>query len=461
MSAALAFVDRLKRHVVGESLVRRNPFYYERSRRLLDRIESEGLEQRRAWNREQLARTLSLARGTDYGASVRGGNDINSWPLLDKELLRNRLHAFTTGTEWLSASANTGGTSGVPLKLVRSLEGIVFEQACLDRMMNLVGVQPRSVRTALLRGDNLTDPRVLESADGISADGGRQRIYCARSVSPHNVDRLVDSLEKFAPQLLCAYPSALENLCRLLQERGRTLKVPSVTTSSEVLKPAAWGMAKETLGCRLVDYYGQAERVAFAFASAPREYRFLPGYSYVEFAPHNAKVLPGDSDLRLYEIIGTTYWNTLMPLVRYRTGDLILLPAAWGKLELEELALGLRTFRGVLGREQEIMVCPQPVRLTGLDTIPSEVDHVLRIQVVQETLDSARIVVVPASGFGADDSAKLLANVRARVPGDVHLTVEIATWLERTPRGKTPLMLHRPPVHEALRRAGVEPATTH
>ena len=461
MSAALAFVDRLKRHVVGESLVRRNPFYYERSRRLLDRLAGEGLEQRREFHRQQLERTLSLARGTDYGASVRGGDEINSWPLLDKELLRNRLHAFTTGADWLSASANTGGTSGVPLKLVRSFEGIVFEQAVLDRMMNLVGVQPRSGRTALLRGDNLIDPRILEAPDGISADGGRQRLYCAHSVSPENIDRLADSLEKFAPQLMCIYPSALENLCRLLRERGRTLKIASVTTSSEVLRPSAWNMARDTLGCRQIDYYGQAERCAFAYASAPREYRFLPGYSHVEFAPHDSRVLPSGSNERLYEIIGTTYWNTLMPLVRYRTGDLVRLPAEWGKLELEQLALGLRTFRGVLGREQEILVCPQAIRLTGFDKFPDEVKNVLRIQIVQETLHAARIMVIPAPGFGADDAGKLLENARSRVPDGVHLTVEIASWLERTPRGKTPMVVHRPAVHEELRRAGVEPATTH
>jgi phenylacetate-CoA ligase len=460
MSAALAFVDRLKRHVVGESLVRRNPFYYERSRRTLDRLAAEGLEERRAFSQQQLARTLSLARSTDYGASVRGGDDINSWPLLDKELLRNRLHAFTTGADWLSASANTGGTSGVPLKLVRSLEGIVFEQAVLDRMMNLVGVHPRNTRTALLRGDNVVDPRILDSFDGVSADSGRQRIYCAHHVSPQNVDRLVESLSRFSPQLLCAYPSALENLCRLMQERGHKLEVPSVTTSSEVLKPAAWKMARETLGCRLVDYYGQAERCAFAYATAPREYRFMPGYSHVEFKPHDSSVLPMGSNERLYEIIGTTFWNTLMPLVRYRTGDLIMLPADWGKAELEELALGVRTFRGVLGREQEILVTPRAIRLTGFDQLPHSVEHVLRLQVVQETPNSARILVVPATGFSAVDAAQLLENARSRVPEDIHLTVEIATWLRRTPRGKTPLLVHQPPVHEALRRAGVEPATT-
>jgi phenylacetate-CoA ligase len=460
MSAALAFVDRLKRHGVGESLVRRNPFYYERSRRLLERLMGEGLEQRRAFHQERLAHTLSLARATDYGVKVRGGSDINSWPLLNKELLRNRLHAFTTGPDWLSASANTGGTSGVPLKLVRSLDGIVFEQAVLDRMMNLVGIQPRTVRTVLLRGDNMTDPRILETPDGVSADGGRQRIYCAHSVSPQNVDRLVDSIQKFSPRVMCAYPSALENLCRLLQERGRSLSIASVTTSSEVLRPAAWAMARETLGCRLVDYYGQAERCAFAYASEPNQYRFMPGYSHVEFRPHETHVLPPESNQRLYEIIGTSYWNTLMPLVRYRTGDLIMLPADWGKDELEQLALGLRTFRGVLGREQEILVTPQAIRLTGFDRLPHEVGNILRIQVVQDTLQSARIRVIPARDFSTEDASQLLENARARVPPEVHLTVEIANWLRRTPRGKTPLVVHEPPVHEALRRAGVEPATT-
>jgi phenylacetate-CoA ligase len=461
MSAALALVDRLKRHVVGESFVRRNPFYYDRSRRLLDRLEGLDLQGRVAWTREQLARTLATARRTDYGGIVRGGEDITSWPLLDKELLRNRQRAFTTGSEWFAAPAVTGGTSGVPLKLARSLDGIVFEQACIDRMVLKLGLHHRTVRTAILRGDNLQNPRTLIAPDGVSAHGGRSRIFCARAVTPKNIDGIADSLERFAPQLLCIYPSALEALCRLLQERGRTLRIPAVLTSSEVLKPEAWTLAQEVLGCRLADYYGQSERVAFAYAYAPREYRFLTGYSYVEFERHDSKLLPAGGRERLYEIVGTTFWNNLMPLVRYRTGDLVRLPAEWGMRELQELALGLRSFRGILGREQEVLVCPTGVRLTGLESIPNEVQHVLRIQVVQESLELARILVVPAAGLSELDAAQLLANARAKVPPEMRLELEQAQFLERTPRGKTPLIVHRPPVHEALRRAGVEPMLTH
>lgn len=461
MSGTLAFVDRLKRHVVGESFVRRNPLYYERSRRLLDRLEAMDLEGRRAWTRSQLARTLSAARRTDYGCIVRGDADIQSWPLLAKEVLRDRLRAFTTGNDWFAAPANTGGTAGVPLKLVRSLDGIVFEQACIDRLVFQLGLHPRTVRTATIRGDNVQDPRTLVRPDGVSANGGRARIFCAHAVTEKNIDGIVASLTKFAPNLICAYPSALEMLCRLLQQRGISLKVDATLTSSEVFKPEAWTLAREVLGARNADYYGQAERVAFAYAFAPREYRFLPGYSHVEFLRHDSKLLPPGSDERLYEIVGTSLWNNLMPLVRYRTGDLIRLPASWGMHELEELALGLRTFPGILGREQEVICCPAGVRLTGLESLPHNVEHVLRIQVVQETLNSARIRVVPAPGFCEQDAAQLMANVRAKVPCDLSLSVEIAQWLERTPRGKTPLIVHRPPVHEALRRAGVEPMHTH
>ncbi len=456
MSATLAFVERIKRHVVGENFVRRNPFYYDRSRRLLERLAAADFEERRAWTRCQLSRTLRLARCTSYGKLVRGGETLASWPMLNKELLRNRLHAFTTGSEWFSAPANTGGTRGVPLKLVRSFDGVVFEQACIDRLVIGLGLCPRTVRTAVLRGDNLQDPRALALPEGVSANGGRSRIFCARSVSPQNAARLADTLEKFAPQLLCAYPNALESLCRMLAEQGRKLRIPAVLTSSEVLNPVAWDLARETLGCRIADYYGQAERIAFAHASEPRDYHFLPGYSYIEFLPHEAKLLGGSSD-RLYEIVGTSFWNNLMPLVRYRTGDLIRLPASWGERELEELACGMRPFPGILGRQQEVLACPAGVRVTGLESFPEAVEHVLRVQVVQEAIDSACIRVVPAPGFNEHDAAGLMRNARTFVPEGVTLRIEVANWVERTARGKAPLVVHRPPVYEALRRAGFEP----
>jgi phenylacetate-CoA ligase len=260
--------------------------------------------------------------------------------------------------------------------------------------------------------------------------------------------------------LLCAYPSALETLVRYLRDNDRRLSIPAVVTSSEVFRPESWALVEQMLGCRLADYYGQAERIAFATANAAGQYRFQHGYSCVEFIPYDGQPVPQGSQHRLYEIVGTSFWNGLLPIVRYRTGDLVRLPSSWGERELEELSLGLRTFEGVLGRQQELLVCPQAVRITGIGCIPRDVRNVLRFQVVQEDLDEARILVLADTNFSTSDAEVLLANARARIPPHVNVTVEIATRLERTPRGKTPLIVHRPPVHDALRRQGVEPLFT-
>ena len=460
MSVTTHFAGFMKRHVLGPSLIRRNPFLYGRTRATVDQSEHMDFAQRRAWADQHLHRTLELASRTRYGRSVGGGSELASWPMLDKERLRGNLESFTTGNTLFSAPAVTGGTTGNPLRLVRSMRGVVFEQACLDWLIKRLGADPVKDRVALLRGDNIKDPTDLKPPHWVTNNGGRSMVFSSNMLGRETIVDYVRALQDFSPTMLCAYPTSLECLCRLIREHNLKLHIPCVLTSSEVLKSEAWSLARETLGCELIDYYGQAERVAFAYANAPREYHFMPTYSYVEFIPYKVDAIGEAAHVGVYEIVGTTYWNDLMPLVRYRTGDLVRLPEHWGARELEEVALGLRPFNGVLGREQEILVCPKGVRLTGIDHIPRHVENILRIQVIQESLHEVCILVLPAPGFGERDAAQLLQNAREKVPDSIRLRVETAQWLERTPRGKTPLVIHRKPVQELLRLQGVEPALT-
>jgi phenylacetate-CoA ligase len=460
MNAVANFAGFMKKRALGQTLIRRNPYYYDRSCAALGQGEGAGFDQRLAWSDAQVRRTLALAQRTGYGRSLRAGLALSSWPLLVKENLRHDLEAFTTGNQWLSAPATTGGTSGVPLRVLRSLEAIVFEQATIDRVIQSLGVDARVARTAVLRGDNPRDIVVSPNPECEVISDGRIMTLSANAVTHTSVEYIANTLEKFAPELLCAYPSALETLARYLRDTGRRLAIPSVVTSSEVFRADAWKLVEQMFGCRLADYYGQAERIAFAYAYAPREYRFEHSYSRVEFIPYDGPAIPSDGRHRLYEIVGTSFWNGLLPIVRYRTGDLVRLPSSWGERELLELSMGLRTFDGVLGRQQELLLCPNAVRITGIGCVPHEVENVLRLQVVQEDFDSARIFVLPTEKFTTADAEALLANARARIPGGVSFTMEMANRLERTPRGKTPLIVHRPPVHDALRRHGVEPLFT-
>jgi len=91
MSAVTSFAGFMKKHVLGQTLIRRNPYYYEKFSELLQESQTWDYERRRKWVDQQVRQTLQTARRTEYGRSVRGGDTLASWPLLDKEPLRHGL----------------------------------------------------------------------------------------------------------------------------------------------------------------------------------------------------------------------------------------------------------------------------------------------------------------------------------------------------------------------------------
>jgi phenylacetate-coenzyme A ligase PaaK-like adenylate-forming protein len=255
VTAAASVAGFMKRHVLGPSLIRRNPFFYESSREVLEDCSKMDLAERRAWSESQIQKTLELASRTRYGRAFGGGRDLSRWPLLEKEKLRGNQSDFTYGNTWLSAPASTGGTTGIPLRLARSLRGVVFEQACQDMLIEQLGSDPHG-RVAILRGDNIKDPSDLKPPYWEIANGGRSMIFSSNVLMKETVGDYVQALRDFKPTLLCAYPTSLESLCRLMQQQELSVNVPYVLTSSEVLKREAWTLAHDTLGCELVDYYG-------------------------------------------------------------------------------------------------------------------------------------------------------------------------------------------------------------
>ena len=148
-----------------------------------------------------------------------------------------------------------------------------------------------SERVAVLRGDDIEDPRDRAAPFWISAAGGRRLVFSSNHLNIETVADFAAALDQFQPHVLYAYPTTLESLCGLLQSSGHSVSVPVTVCSSETIPERTWRLAADVLGSRLVDYYGLAERVSFAYAFEPDSYRFLPGYSYNELLPCG-----GDSD---------------------------------------------------------------------------------------------------------------------------------------------------------------------
>jgi phenylacetate-coenzyme A ligase PaaK-like adenylate-forming protein len=401
-----------------------------------------------------LSKVLWAARRSAYGGRVRGSTQLETWPLLAQQQVRADPRAFYCGPRWLAVPAHTGGTSGAPLMLLRSPREIALEQAFIDFVTHEATGLPADARCAVLHTEEIKDPNDFHPPYWIFAAGGRRLVCSADHLNAATIGAYAQVLREFRPLVLFAYPTSLEVLCQLLGRTGEQVRIPHVACSSEMLHPHVWALARETLGCTVLDRYGQAERVARACATQPGQYRFVPGYAHVELLQVDAR-----EDRKVYEIVGTSLWNPAMTLVRYRTGDLIHLPAEWGRSELEEVTLGVRPFDGVTGRDSDILLTPEGVKLTGLSHFHRDVPHIARVQIIQEQLDSVRLLVQQLPGYSQRDTDRLLHNIRLKVPASMAVAIQCVDELERTAVGKTPFVIHRPVVKQLLAAARAEPAT--
>ena len=195
-------------------------------------------------------------------------------------------------------------------------------------------------------------------------------------------------------------------------------------------------MAKDTLNASLIDHYGQGERVSFAYSHKLGEYYFLPGYAYVEL-----EYSYSDDAHDLYEIIGTTIWNDVMPIIRYRTGDLIRLQQGLDKVELEKIRYGISPFIAIEGRKSDYILSPEGRRIIAMNHLPRDVNNIVQMQLIQESQNKLRILVIPSKYFTEEDKNQILINCQGKIPDSIQVSVELVEKIERTKQGKLPFII--------------------
>jgi phenylacetate-CoA ligase len=421
-----------------DNAVRYNPLVHGRVFQCIDQFARADEDERRRLSNLMTESVLRHARRTDYGKAFKG--PIDDWPTLGKEQLRDDCGAFVR-PKLARVPAATGGTTGIPIRLWRSLASVAAEQAFIDHLHAVHHVKLAHARVATLRPGFVKPVDDRSPPFGIQTHGGRRLVLSDLHLCKDTVDWYVGALERFRPDVVWVFPTALANLMRCLAASSRRLRFPVVVSTCAVLPPDTLRQIEETFGARVVDYYGQAERLCFAVSEGPERYRFQPAYGRVELIPSELDQVDGAR--RHVQIIATGYWNDAMPLVRYETGDFAVVPVDSSDADLEAIALGLVPFYGIAGRTDEYILAPNGTEIIGLNHLPREVANLLQIQIVQDAVDAVTVRVLALPDFGEADAGKLMSNARLKFPSSMRVDIRIVERLESNASGKTPFVIRR------------------
>ncbi len=252
-------------------------------------------------------------------------------------------------------------------------------------------------------------------------------------------DQRVQAIQDSGATVLCSTPTYALRLAEVAQEMGVDLAASAVRATIHAGEPGASVPAvrrriEQAWGAECFDHTGLTEVGATGFTCREQSGVHLIESEFIfeVVDPASGKQLgPG----RRGELVVTNLGRPGMPLIRYRTGDLV-------EVDEEGCACG-RTFArlagGILGRTDEMLI------VRGTNLFPSAIEGVvrefpevseLRIEVSRvREMDEVRLLLEPAPGHASEQE---LSSLVGKVSETLQRRLLLRIACEAVPCGTLP-----------------------
>jgi len=368
-------------------------------------------------------------------AGFRGREDLSRIPLLTREILKSRSSDLRSRASAYGRliEGHTSGTTGSPLTLFYDSDMVAMNYAALDRQYAWAGARlgRDGDRVAVLRG-NIIVPMATRNPPFWRRNYLHDHLLLSSfHLSPENLGSYFVALREFQPTVLDGYPSSIYVLAKVLLNRGDTLPLKAILTSSETLLDFQRETIERAFQCRVFDYFGAAERVIFSVECDRHEgHHLCEEYGITEITDDFGQAVSANSEGWL---VGTTLHNLGFPLIRYRTNDRSAFMAAQCSC-----GRGLRLVQDVTTKSEDVLRLPDGrlISPSALTHPFKPLDAIEASQIVQTHLDRLVVKIIPRPEYTLADSEHLIKELKARLGQEMHIEIELVRSLPRTGSGK-------------------------
>ncbi|SEA34027.1 phenylacetate--CoA ligase family protein [Microbulbifer marinus] len=355
--------------------------------------------------------------------------NLDQFGFITKDDVRSNPDSFKSSVEpRIIVNGSTSGTSGAPLLVPQSLGSVIREQAFVARMLKWCGFEKGDKR-AWLRGDMMVP--IAQSKPPYWRYSWCENMIMLSSfhMSKEALPLYIEAMVNYGVDVIQAYPSSIVTLAKYLESVKQYYpgSLKSIVTSSETLSCEDRQLIEQRFRCKVFDWYGLFERVAAIANCEHGRYHVLSDYSFVEF------LSVGNG---LHEIVGTNFNNHYFPLIRYRTGDLVVFSGE------NQCPCG-RVFpivEKVVGRmnSDDYVYGSNGAKISALGDCLKGVIGLIDAQFVQEKVGEVDVLVLVNELFDFKQQAILLSNVRNRLGKGVTVRLKKVEKLLRTNSAKQP-----------------------
>lgn len=313
-------------------------------------------------------------------------------------------------------TANTSGSSGTPLTISYTDEARRINYKIYESALKYLGCSYRSKSTTLAG-------RILYEAPGRSPDRydyfNNTQYMSSYFISEESIAHYVDALNRWKPEFIDAYPSAIVELVKLAKACNLpfTFSPKFVLASSENLTIESRSLIETSLNTVVLDHYGCTEMAINAFSSGGSFYS-NPRFSVLELQHFYENT---------YEVITTGLLNFGMPLLRYKIGDLINAPSAGSNY----------IFESIDGRLDDVIITPEGRKIGRMDPAFKGIQGVALSQLVQTDMNSiTAYLVFDKASEHLFNRQLLIDNIQQRTSPLISVTVIAVDSISKGKNGK-------------------------
>jgi phenylacetate-CoA ligase len=345
---------------------------------------------------------------------------LERFPYTDKRCVMEHQRDFLDerlDPRWLSYATSSGST-GFGIGVWRTKRLADIEKAFYMRAWSRYGFSFDKARYLRIGADSARPAHAAPTRVW-----GNRLMLSPYHLNPRHKRAIAEAINRFGPRYIHAYPSTVAALADLFEPGNLDVEISAILLASEPAKPHQMDVMAQLFRCPVSISYGLTERTNLAFAE----------YRSGELSAYQFDGRYGWNENRDGEIVGTSLWNDVMPLIRYRSGD-------YGVIDATGQCAGIE------GRDQDFLVDRHGNRITGLSIhiAPSTWEFARNYQVRQDKPGAITLVLVPREGGITTAQVEAVRNVQlARWGSLFDIAVEVVPDVECTAAGKHRFVVSR------------------
>lgn len=312
---------------------------------------------------------LYSASGFEPG-DLKSEEDWNSLPTITKPMVRENFNAMLVGGENgelvknHGKVCNTGGSTGIPLKLIEDTR-YDMPGSTVWRSRGWWLKRPRGHFTGAEGGCHPVlgqNEAIIWRQKGVNVKSPQQkmaeiaeywpmrRFYLdAQDMSDENIMRFAKECQEDGIVFLRGYAGAMIEFAKYCKELGVSCRPLAVSVVSSPIDAIGRRIITDALGCNVYDCYGAKEcyNIAHECPMSNGNLHVLSDLRHIDILNESGMPVAGDAEGVTHI---TSFTNFIMPMIRYRLGDM----AHWvGKCDC---GLPFPLISRIRGRETEHLV---------------------------------------------------------------------------------------------------------